>query len=351
MMSSRMSLVLRHFYKRSIWNCRFCSSISKEAKSDDPAPLFFDSNVQKILRELMRVDLKKVIKLRKDGITLTQPEYRFMTDKELQEAYDYALPKVEKRLQIPPVVKAQPDTLKVLSVDVALEAHDKSKYVFTDISFGCTKKNRLIVIREPDGTLRHAMRDERNRIDQAYFPVEGREMDTPKMFEDPYFKDLLKREEFLFILDRACLQFEPDDPLYHSIVNKVYNCVNVQRKFNSLRSTRHFGSFVFHLAWTKNIDNLLVDVITHKRIDEAISLVRLYHIIHPEAKSAVEVEDKDGISLIKSYAKLDASQRRNIELAVVEYEAIEKEKQKLEENIKIAHGLDAKENEPQTEPN
>ena len=44
-------------------------------------------------------------------------------------------------------------------------------------------QNRAVVIREPDGTLRTANPDERQRILQVYFPEKGKLHNMPKMFE------------------------------------------------------------------------------------------------------------------------------------------------------------------------
>ena len=46
--------------------------------------------------------------------------------------------------------------------------------VFTDISFGVHDRERLVVVREADGTLRQAEWEERDRVNQIYFPKKGR---------------------------------------------------------------------------------------------------------------------------------------------------------------------------------
>lgn len=49
-------------------------------------------------------------------------------------------------------------------------------------------QKRLIVARDPDGTLRHANMSERFRMNQIYFPIQGRKLRTPRMFEPEYLK-------------------------------------------------------------------------------------------------------------------------------------------------------------------
>jgi small subunit ribosomal protein S22 len=51
--------------------------------------------------------------------------------------------KAEKRLQMPPVLKAQTKEPEVLSPDTELQKHSKTKFVFTDISFGSSDRVRF----------------------------------------------------------------------------------------------------------------------------------------------------------------------------------------------------------------
>lgn len=134
------------------------------------------------------MDYKKVFRTRKDGHKLTPPEYKFLTNEELQEAREAAKLKAEKYLQMPPVVKQRLDLSVPLCEDPALHDHDTSKFVFTDVTFGLNDKERFIVVREPEGTLRHATCQERDRMLQIYFPKPGKEFEKPKMFEGEYLK-------------------------------------------------------------------------------------------------------------------------------------------------------------------
>lgn len=154
----------------------------------DPAPIFFNQDVQKTLQLLTRIDYKKAVRKRLTGERLRCPEYKFMTDKELKEALDYGKERAHKRLQMPPVVKTRKEIDVTLSKDEALEGFDTSKYVFTDISYGIKDREKFIVIRELDGTLRCAKWEERERIIQVYNPIEGKEMLPPKLFQGEYLE-------------------------------------------------------------------------------------------------------------------------------------------------------------------
>lgn len=109
-----------------------------------------------------------------------------MTVEKLEEAKMKANKHLNMRIQMPPVVKMSDDKVKVLAEDYQLTGYSTCNYVFTDVTLGVKSKDRIIVVREPNGTLRHAKQNERSRMNQVYFPIEGKEMVTPKMFYDPY---------------------------------------------------------------------------------------------------------------------------------------------------------------------
>jgi small subunit ribosomal protein S22 len=104
-----------------------------------------------------------------------------------------------------------------------------------------------------------------------YFPREGKEFKIPKMFSDPeIFTNILQRateqdNTYEFILDRACLQFEPDDPNFISICEKTYQMIDSKYQHDLLKSTRHYGPMVFYLVRVRQMDNLLIHSIKNAR--------------------------------------------------------------------------------------
>jgi small subunit ribosomal protein S22 len=159
-------------------------------------------------------------------------------------------------------------------------------------------------------------------------------------------QDLLNCSKYEFILDRACVQFEPDDPEYQTITRKVYEHINAERRFDLLRSTRHFGPIVFHLVWTNNIDNLLCEMIETSRVKDATLLIRLYHMIHATTKSAVEpCKHTDDAEFIMHYACLENSPKRDrIQKLLQSYKELQLEYEIVAENIKQAHGISSETN-------
>lgn len=55
---------------------------------------------------------------------------------------------------MPPVMDERQPVNKVLDSDPAIKGYDNVKLVFTDITYGVHDRDRIMVIREPDGVLR-----------------------------------------------------------------------------------------------------------------------------------------------------------------------------------------------------
>ena len=138
-----------------------------------------------------------------------------------------------------------------------------------------------MVVRQPDGTLRRANFKERQRLNSIYFPYKYRIIDMPKMFEPTYLDDILKKPEIsLFVLERACLQFEPDDSNYKRVVECVYEHVLKNRLFNELRSTRHFGPMTFYYATNQKIDYLIKDQLDRSLLKDVLNTIELYYLVN-----------------------------------------------------------------------
>lgn len=80
----------------------------------------------------------------------------------------------------------------------------------------------------------------------------------------------MERGDYEFILDRACIQFEPDDSEYHRVVKTTYDHVDINQKYETLRSTRHYGPLVFYLTTERTIDNLLLENLQTDRYSNII---------------------------------------------------------------------------------
>lgn len=152
--------------------------------------LFFKPQVQDILKSLTGLNYEKIFRVSRIGARFNPPSYVFMTDKQLKEAQKEAKENALKRLQMPPVLSQRKDQVQILDKDPAIVGFDSAKYIFTDITFGVHDRDRIIVAREPDGTLRGATWAERDRMNQIYFPTEGRKFKIPAFFHPDTLKEV-----------------------------------------------------------------------------------------------------------------------------------------------------------------
>lgn len=282
------------------------NSTSTNKSEVNPANQFIRKDVQDLLINMTGFDLTRIFRERNNK-NLDRIAYKFLTDKQLKEEQERTVERGRAKLQMPPVLAEAEENVEVLEKDEMLSNFSSSKHLFIDISLGVPIRDRLILARDVDGTLRTATLDEKRRMRQIYFPIAGRELVMPKMFEDAHLEKILERGNYEFILDRACIQFEPDDADYIRVTNRTYEHIDQTNSFDLLRSTRHFGPMAFYLAWYKKIDRLMNDMIRRNLIDDAISLLQLYAIIHPSSKVAkFNFEDTKPHDLIQAFIESEA---------------------------------------------
>ncbi|CAL8072878.1 unnamed protein product [Orchesella dallaii] len=326
------------------------SQTSSKSQSQDEKriKLFIDPEVQTLLKELTGRDLKRIFRKRKIGQKLKEPKYTFMTEAQLQKAREEAEEKADKLLQMPPVLMPRKTIDEILSFDPCIQLDEvvPSTLIFTDISMNIKDRDRIIVARDPDGTLRQATWQERDKMNAIYFPTEGREFIPPKMFTQPLaLQTVLDRasEEdntYEFVLDRACLQFEPEDPLFINAAETTYETIDRAGHYDFLKSTRHYGPMVFYLVRMRKMDNILLHCIKHGRVTtDADRLVTLFQIIFPECKSKSAEKTINAVDKIKRYIQLDAIRKGELELALNAYVEEEERKAELEEGLRRQHAM------------
>ncbi|KAG6449401.1 hypothetical protein O3G_MSEX006062 [Manduca sexta] len=266
---------------------------------------------------------------------------------------------------MPPVVKVQKPIDDVLSRDPALMSYDSAKYLFTDITFGVANEHRIIVERDLDGTLRSCDHDVRKRLNQVYFPMNGRKLKEPLMFtEQEKFNSLLERQKYEFILDRACVQYEPDEAAYQRITSITYQHVDLNKNYNLLRSTRHFGPLTFYLIWHQSMDGLMLEILQSGIVRDAVVLTALRHAIHgdveegdaaralaeqilptpvqlrkPESITELDIQiDSKCIQCVEKYIKSNSAMKSQHELALQGFREDYQQLIDLTRGLKKAHG-------------
>ncbi|CAI9565557.1 unnamed protein product, partial [Staurois parvus] len=276
-----------------------------------------DPEVQSILKKMTGLVLEKVFQPGKQsGIP---PTYKLMTQEQFEEAIQKAAETAVRYLEMPPMLEERTPINEILTVDEILSGTDTAKYVFTDITYSTPHQERFIVVRETNGVLRKATWEERDRMIQVYFPLQGRRLVPSLVFKEKNMKHVFNQDRHEELLDRCIIQFEPDSGEYIKVRNEIFQDIDKQRKYNLLRSTRHFGGMVWHLCSLKNIDGLLIDMLQQDLLDDAVSLVRLYHMVHPDTECARESQGADGRDLIMMFVKMEAKKPGYIELALQAY--------------------------------
>ncbi|XP_077232199.1 uncharacterized protein LOC143867430, partial [Tasmannia lanceolata] len=272
--------------------------------------VFVQEDVQTLLKEITRYSEDKIFSQRIVH-RLKSPKMMFMTDEDLKRAKENAYHEARARLQMPPVMDPDNSEPRILSKDEELVGYSRFRVLFVDISPGQTKRSRLMSIRERDGTLRFPTHVERSRLNHIFYPQDSASVETPRLFEENNMIRLLQDEKYKYILDRACVQFEPDDPRYVHATTRVYNFVDSRSDFDKLRSTRHFGPMSLYLAYNKQIDNLLLEMFIKQLVEDAVKLVRLYNICHN-----IDTEEQDDLEILKNYAENHSRAKYNLDLAL-----------------------------------
>ncbi|KAJ7324905.1 hypothetical protein JRQ81_017925 [Phrynocephalus forsythii] len=294
---------------------------AEEKKSGISKPAFTDENVQNLLSKMTGLDLQKVFKPLKQE--LKPPTYKLMTEAQLEESVKKAVETAKQRLKMPPVLNEREPINDILSDDKILDGIESHKYVFTDLTHSIPHRERFIVVRETNGQLRKATWEERDRMIQIYFPREGRRLTPSHLFKDEHLPTVFHQNRHVELLDYCLVQFEPDAPDYIRVHHRTYEDIDKHRKYDLLRATRHFGGMVWYLVNRKKTDGLLIDMIQRDLIDDAESLIILYHMLHPECQSAKEAQEQhlQGLDLIKAFVKTESERGGYIELEIQAYAA------------------------------
>uniref|UniRef100_T1IVR2 28S ribosomal protein S22, mitochondrial n=1 Tax=Strigamia maritima TaxID=126957 RepID=T1IVR2_STRMM len=296
-------------FKRYLSHCS--DGFSRRAilayNEQDQAPYFFNDKVKKILTNITGLELEKVYKPKQ--MIPSDPEYKFVTSEELEQMIEKAKQRSNEKLQMPPVLQERKPITEVLSRD---------------------PRDRLIVARDPDGTLRRASWEERDRMTRLFFPKTKCKMTMPKMFEDEFLDKVLTKKKYQFVLDRACVQFEPDDPNYIRVTTKSYNHVDSTQKFRRVAIYE-----TFYLTFYNKIDNLILDMVQLLLIENITDLIQLIYILHPEKKQSIEFSNQ--IDFIRDFVKQFTNTPAYIMAALQSYQQMQQQRLETSEGIKRAH--------------
>lgn len=106
----------------------------------------------------------------------------------------------------------------------------------------------------------------------------------------------------MILLNKACVQFEPNDPDFVRVTHRIYDYINEVKDYKLLYSTRFFGPMLFYLAWYKKLDNLIAYFLKEINISDCVDVIKLYLILHAaDAKIQPDLPDLDLINVVSKY--------------------------------------------------
>jgi len=290
------------------------SKLDPRSPAYDPSRTFLSKDVQRLLYRVTGLDVHRFSAnaVRKTRM-LKLPNLRFLTAEEWEVEKRRTELRAKRKLKMPPVMGPRTPAGTVISNDFQLAKLLEHKLVFTDVSYGLKEKDRTVVIREKDGSLRNATWDEKGRMSQTFFPEFGREIFLPRMFTAEFLPKSLRTVSAYFILTRACMQLEPDDPDYIRVCSDVYDYVDQTGAYDTLWSTRFFGGLVFYLASIGRLDGMLLDRLQRRRLEDAADIVKLACILHPTSPLAILKKEaflENNSDLVRAYIE-SAAQIKN----------------------------------------
>uniref|UniRef100_A0A5S6QDE1 28S ribosomal protein S22, mitochondrial n=1 Tax=Trichuris muris TaxID=70415 RepID=A0A5S6QDE1_TRIMR len=293
------------------------------SSSIDVEKLFTDNRVQELLYALTDVLPEKVFRQRQVK-SLSRPAYHLMTASQLGKLNTRTMQRAVERLQFPPVLQPYDENVPLLQKDNDLSGHDTAKFVFVDITFGLTHEQRCVVVREPNGDLRGASPEEKDRHLRLYYPKESRQVICPPAFSSPFLEEALDQRKHLFILNWACVQFEPRDPEFIRVCTTVYKDINARELWDDLQSSRFYGPLIFYLALNKDVDRILLSLLNEKKIEAAARIVSLYNLAHHDTASdewkAIQNSDSEMLKALWQYAERDSQCRPAMETILQSFE-------------------------------
>ena len=96
----------------------------------------------------------------------------------------------------------------------------------------------------------------------------------------------MKEKKYMQLLKEACVHFEPDDPEFIRVTNRVYEVVDSTQDYDLIWSTRFYGPLVYYLTWFKKLDNIISYYLNKMNIEDVRLIIKLYSLINPDCKVA-----------------------------------------------------------------
>lgn len=273
--------------------------------------------MQSILNTITGISLRKTAELQ-PALEPNKPVFKVVPDKELRrlqaEAFKKERIKIEQR---PPFMNPRKEIDIELARNPEIAPVMTHNLLFIDTSAYTrsekSNKDKLIVVRDTEGTLREARHGERERAIQIAFPAEGRTMFPSNFFKQESIENALKNCRYSYILDRLCLQYEPDDPEFIRMTRQIYNHILVNEEFDTLRGTRHFGSLAFYLALCRREELLMLDMLQRYLVLDACDYLSLLDKLHmPKQYKRPNYKQDNVKKMLEKYVKKKSTKKTGV---------------------------------------
>nr|XP_022343078.1 28S ribosomal protein S22, mitochondrial-like [Crassostrea virginica] len=287
----------------------------------DPFPLFMKDEVQKIMNDITGVDLNRSAEM-KWSKSPSKSTIKVVPDDELQKLQAHAVKKERSKIeQRPPFMKPREEINQELSRDPEIAPVMTQNLLFIDISSytrpETANKEKVVVMRDTEGTLRMATQEERDRAIQIAFPARDRRVVKSTFFKPESIQNALQNCRYSYILDKVCVQYDPDHPEFSRISKQIFDHILERGEFDALRGTRHFGSLAFYLALCRQETPLVLDMLKRKLVLDACDYVRLNQVVHPKKLVPISPPKQIDENFVKKLMTSYLKQRQSRELKLV----------------------------------
>ena len=123
------------------------------------------------------------------------------------------------------------------------------------------------MVREPDGVLRQATWEERDRMCQVFFPVHGRKMWLPKVLTDEGLPPVLDRMLHADVLDLVSVQCHPQSVDYHRVsmcyTDFIYVSVHETLTLSHIHTHDHSCTHIHTITHAHTYTRSLMHTHTH----------------------------------------------------------------------------------------
>lgn len=238
------------------------------ANNTGPYPNLVNPFLRTILYRASGYDIENILQ-KKTVRRQYSAKVRLMTTEQIMNRHDKVFKEAKTHYLSPPDYYEKPKIDEILSQDFEIEGHDSQEHIFVDISEKKLSKqeelfmtslntedlhrDRFVTVRQPDGTLRLANWEERNRSLRVFYSDVREEFETSrKVFPVPpilvvnseAFNQNLDQEWYVQLLDMGNIQYELDSSEWIALKNQVFKQVVNRYQIDRFYSKKYYINLI-----------------------------------------------------------------------------------------------------------